>query len=219
MIKAIIFDLDGVLVDTEPLNKACLVEFLAALDKKHRALKHNLQGLNSRAYWSILKTEYELEPSLEELVSLWRARYLAYLESLDQIPVIPGIPALVDYFNEKHYHMAVASSANHKRIDLVLEKIKLNYSFLVIVHGDDVRHSKPAPDCFLLAAQRLAVQPSECVVIEDSTNGVRAAKAAGMLCIGYNGSSHNNDDLSQADILINDFTKLLQSLESGTLSF
>lgn len=219
MTKAIIFDLDGVLVDTEPLNKACLEEFLAELGKKHRVLKHNLQGLNSRAYWDILKTEYELEYPLEELVSRWRARYLAYLESLDQIPVIPGIPALVDYFAEKQYRMAVASSANHKRIDLVLEKIKLNYSFPVIVHGDDVTHSKPAPDCFLLAAQRLAVQPNTCVVIEDSTNGVRAAKAAGMLCIGYNGSSHNSDDLSQADILSNDFTKLLKSLKSGALSF
>jgi beta-phosphoglucomutase-like phosphatase (HAD superfamily) len=214
--QAVIFDLDGVIVDTEPLNKQCLREFLIDLGAKDpQPLSVNLQGLNSKAYWTALKTGYNLSQPLEELMVRWRETYLSFLAALDEIPIIPGIPELIDFLVSANYLLAIASAANAARIKLTLDKIKLEHSFSVIVDGDSYENSKPAPDCFLLAARRLSVSPEECIVIEDSTNGVGAAKAANMRCIGYAGSDHNDDDLSQADVIIKDFKSLTKSLAAG----
>lgn len=216
MIKAIIFDLDGVIVDTEPLNKQCARQFLIDLGVKDPPpLNVNLQGLNTKAYWTAIKAGYKLPQPVEELAARWRPTYLSFLENLDQIPVIPGIPELIDYLLKAKYRLAIASSANPVRVKLILEKVQLHHPFSVIVDGDSYKHSKPAPDCFLLAASRLGVTPDECIVIEDSTNGVEAAKAAHIRCIAYGGSDHNNDDLSQADVIIKDFRVLTRSLEAG----
>lgn len=216
MIEAVIFDLDGVIVDTEPLNKECSRQFLIDLGVKDpQPLGINLQGLNTKAYWTALKEGYNLKQSLEELTHLWRPTYLSFLAALDEIPVIPGIPELLEFLINEKYKLAVASSANPVRIKLILNKVGLEHPFTTIVDGDSYKHSKPAPDCFLLAADRLNLPPQVCIAIEDSTNGVGAAKAANMPCIGYAGSDHNNDDLSQADVIIKDFKSLVRSLEAG----
>ena len=86
-----------------------------------------------------------------------------------------------------------------------------------MVSGDDVEHSKPAPDIFLEAATRLGVKPKDCVVVEDANNGLRAAIAAGMKCIAYSGSTHNTDDLSAADVVVKDFKALTKALKTGEL--
>lgn len=216
MIKAIIFDLDGVIVDTEPLNKECARQFLIELGVKDpQPLSANLQGLNTQAYWIAMKEGYNLPQPLDELKSRWRPTYLSFLAARDHIPVIPGIPEFIDYLVQAKYQFAIASSANPKRIELILDKIQLKHLFSIIVDGDSYKNSKPAPDCFLLAAKRLGVAPEECIVIEDSINGVKAAKAAGMLCIGYGGSDHNQDDLTLADVIIKDFKNLTSDLEAG----
>jgi beta-phosphoglucomutase-like phosphatase (HAD superfamily) len=218
MIKAVIFDLDGVIVDTEPLNKQCVRQFLIDLGVKDpRPLNLNLQGLNAKAYWTTLKTGYKLSESVEELARRWKPTYLSFLAGLDEIPIISGIPELIDYLTVHNYKMAIASSANAMRVKLILDKVQLHHPFSVIVDGDSYERSKPAPDCFLLAAQRLAAAPQECIVIEDSTNGVAAAQAAKMTCVGYAGSDHNEDDLTQADIVIKNFKSLVRSLEAGKL--
>jgi beta-phosphoglucomutase len=216
MIKAVIFDLDGVIVDTEPLNKQCLPEFLATIGIINPpAPTGNIQGLNTKAYWAVIKQLYNIDMAVEELAKRWRLYYLSYLEALDHIPVIPGIPELIDYLTVKQYPLAIASSANPVRIKLILKKVDLAHQFPVIVDGDSYEHSKPAPDCFLLAAKRLNTAPGDCIVIEDSTNGVRAAIAANMPCIGYSGSDHNTDDLSEATIIVKDLKGLAQSLQAG----
>lgn len=216
MIKAIIFDLDGVIVDTEPLNKQCVRQFLIDLGVKNpQPLNVNLQGLNTKAYLTTIKAGYKLGESVQELSARWQPTYLSFLESLDQIPIIPGIPELIDYLLKAKYRLAIASSANPMRVKLILDKIQLQHPFSVIVDGDSYKHSKPAPDCFLLAASRLGVSPEECIVIEDSINGVGAAKAANIPCIAYAGSDHNDDDLSQADVVIKDFILLTRALEAG----
>jgi HAD superfamily hydrolase (TIGR01509 family) len=218
MIKAVIFDMDGVIVDTEPLNKLCLQEFLHTLGIANPpAPTGTIQGLNSKAYWTIIKKFYGLELPVEELAQRWRPYYLAYLASLEQLPTIPGVLELVAYLAANNYQTAIASSANPIRIKLILDKINLEHSFSIIVDGDSYKESKPAPDCFLLAAERLGIPREECIVIEDSTNGVRAAKAAQIRCVGYAGSDHNTDDLSEADVVITDFMSLIASLQSDDL--
>ena len=105
---------------------------------------------------------------------------------------------------ENKFKLAVASSAKRERIELVLNRFELTSYFDVIVSGYEVSNSKPHPDIFLKAAEKLKVDPKECIVIEDSANGIRAAKLANMFWIGYN-NPISNQDLSEADIIINDF--------------
>jgi len=215
-VTTVIFDLDGVIVDTEPLNKLCLIEFLKNMGiDDPPVFEQNVQGLNTKVYWTVIKEVCGLKESVDELSAKWRPAYLDYLNELDVIPVISGIPDLVDYLVEENYSIGIASSANPLRIALILEKTGLQKSFSTIVCGDDVLHSKPAPDIYLLAAERLSAKPEECIAIEDSTNGVHSGMAAGMNVIGYGGSAHNTDDLSDAHIIVNDFVKLTQSLRSG----
>jgi HAD superfamily hydrolase (TIGR01509 family) len=214
--EAVIFDLDGVIVDTEPLSKQHERDFLRGLGVKQlRKLDTNLQGLNARAYWAVLKDAYELDQSVEELVTLWRPSYVAYLDSLEQIPVIAGVEQLIQQLAISNYPLAIASSANPKRVTLILDKTDLKKYFSVIITGDDTSKSKPAPDTFLLAAKRLGVSPVDCLVIEDSTNGILAAKAAGMQCVAYAGSAHNSDDLSAADVIVTDFYEFARHLHQG----
>ena len=97
----------------------------------------------------------------------------------------------------------------------MFDKLGLKSEFEVIVSGDDVKVGKPAPDCYLLAAKKLGVKPKDCVVIEDATFGVRAAKAAGIKCLGFAGLPHNDEDLSEADVIIKDFHQLAHFVEAG----
>ncbi|MES2971911.1 MAG: HAD family phosphatase [Patescibacteria group bacterium] len=210
---AIIFDMDGVIVDTEPLCDLYEIEFLTRLGVNEPGEPPaNRHGLNSRAYWAPYKKEYGLKPTVDELIMLWRPGYLAYLDGLTEIPLIPGIKKLLDYLTRTDIKLALCSSANPKRVELILNKVSLKDYFPIIVHGDDVINSKPAPDSYLLAAARLNVPPSECLVIEDAANGIKAAIAAGMSCVAYAGSPHNTDDLSEAHVIIDDFDYFNRSL-------
>jgi len=204
--------MDGVIVDTEPLNAQHQHEFLARLGVEPKDLNTSIQGLNSQAIWSLYREEYSLEQDIDELITQARQSYLSFLETLDHIPEIPGASQFIEYLVSLRCRLAIASSANPKRIELILDKLRLRKYFQVIISGDSTPRSKPAPDMFLLAAEKLGARPSDCIVIEDATNGVQAAKAAGMICIGYAGSDHNTDDLSEADIIINDFTEITNQL-------
>lgn len=218
MMKAVIFDMDGVIVDSEPLHISHLHEFLIKIGvTKPQRFQGNLKGVNAHDTWTMLIEEFDLDHEISELVTESRQSYISYLESLPKLPSIPGAVDFIKYTHSKGYKLALASSAGPKRIELFLNKLKLQSYFQVIVSGDDVDRSKPAPDIFLLAAKNLKIKPCNCVVVEDAENGVRAALSAGMKCIAYGGSSHNTDNLSDADIVIKDFKVLIKALKYGTL--
>lgn len=216
--KAVIFDMDGVLVDSEPLYEQHLQAFLVKLGvSQPELLEVNLKGVSSRDTSKLLIETFRLEYEIEEFITISRKAYLEHLNSLEELPAIPGVTQFVKYLHKSGYSLALASSASARRIDLFLTKLGLKRYFPVIACGDDVERSKPAPDIFLLAAKKLGVKPQDCVVVEDARNGVQAAKAAGMKCIAYAGSEHNTDDLSEADAVIKDFAALTKSLKQHTL--
>ena len=103
---------------------------------------------------------------------------------------------------------AVASSTTKPIIEVILKKLKLYDLFNIIISGDEVENGKPAPDIFLQAAARLSVKPLECVVVEDSYNGVKAAKSAGMYCLGYHNPNSGCQNISDADKIINSFANI-----------
>jgi beta-phosphoglucomutase family hydrolase len=214
--NAIIFDMDGVIIDTEPLTSNHLKEHLkelgADLDKRPFVSR---PGMNSRMTWEILKVEYELEHEIDILINEGRSRFMTFMENLDELPIIDGVRELLTALHDAKYRIALASSANPKRVDFILDKLGIIDMFEVVVAGDDVKNGKPAPDCYLLAAKKLGVKPKDCVVIEDATFGVRAAKAAGMKCLGFAGLPHNDQDLSEADLIITDFHRLANYVKDG----
>ena len=104
--------------------------------------------------------------------------------------------------------MAVASSSFPEIIDIVLEKTDLRKYFQVIVSSEEARKSKPEPDVFLLAANKLGIKPQDCLVIEDSYNGIKAAQAAEMICVAYQGQGANPQSQKEADVIVKSYNKL-----------
>lgn len=211
MLKAVIFDMDGVLVDTEPLYEQHRIAYLKKIGhdlgseffETHRA---TLGGTTARRYWEFMSQHIKLEKTIEELIEHSRNDYLEFLMSLPNLAPNPGVVDLINRLSE--IPLAVASSASLRRIKTILQIFKIEDKFKIIVCGDDVSRSKPAPDIYLKAAELLKLDPKECVVIEDVTNGVKSAKAAGMKVVGYAGAPHNTQDLSKADLIINNFSEL-----------
>lgn len=211
MIKAVIFDMDGVIIDSEPLHQKIELVMFSDLGIKVPFEEHcTFVGTTTRNMCTKLKEKYGLKQTVDELVNMKDERYIDYLrknENNDVLPV-PGVLELIRELYDKGIKLAIGSSAPMREIELVLDTFKIRQLFDAIASGEEVPNSKPAPDTFLLAAQKLGVKPLDCLVIEDSDNGVRAAKNAGMKCIAYRNPHTKPQDLSFADVLVDDIRKI-----------
>ncbi len=207
MLKAVIFDMDGVIVDSEPLH--IKAERLLFAPFGVDVTDEELQSYMGRTPQILLKDiirKYELNTTLDELYP----RHKENLEKLyrDEVEPIPGALETIQTLRNGDIDLAIASSSDLLLISTVLNKFDLNDTFTSIVSGEEVKNVKPHPDIFLEAARRLGVKPKECVVVEDSHAGVRAAKTAGMTCIGFESPNSPNQDLDPADLVIDDLTDL-----------
>lgn len=205
--RAVIFDMDGVLADTEPIymeiNRDLLSELGITLPFE-RLLPY--VGIPARQMWSDLRTRFGLQQPLTELLRLEKDRQVQHLRGMNQIPEIPGVRELLEELRQMGIPMAVASSSSREIVELILSKATIRFFFTAVVSGQDVSQGKPAPDIFLKAAEALEVEPRNCVVIEDSPPGVGGAKNAGMLCVGFANAHSGNLDLSGADLILQDFS-------------
>jgi HAD superfamily hydrolase (TIGR01509 family) len=212
--KAVIFDLDGVLIDSEPLHALAdnqlLVESGIGVPETYF---DRFVGWTNKAMWEEIKKDYNIASSTEELMKLQLPLKLKLLHDGDYKPV-SGIIELLERIKKVEIPMAIASSSPLQFIQEVLEKIGLRNYFAICLSGEQVVLSKPEPDIFLKVAELLNVKPHECLVIEDSASGIIAAKRAGMRCIGYKNTNSGNQDLSKADLIVNkieeiDFTEMI----------
>lgn len=209
MIRAVIFDMDGVIIDSEPLHLKVEEDIFKKLGISITYEEHNtFIGTTSHYMWDRIKTDHNLTQALEELVELDRNTYLDFLNNTLDLEPIKGVKELIIDLNKNNIKLAVASSSPLNIIDRVLNLFELRNYFDYIVTGDYVSKSKPEPDIFLYAAKKLDVDPKECLVIEDSHNGVLAAKKANMKCIGYKNLNSGDQDLSKADLTINNFKNI-----------
>lgn len=201
--EAIIFDMDGVIVDSEPLHERAFCEVFLEMGygEDHGMEFTRYLGRSDRALWLDFIDRHHPAQSLEELLA-WKQNRLIEIVRREQ-PIFPAVPELLVRL-EPHYHLALASGSNHAVIDAVLEMKQLRRFFPVIVSVQDVGRGKPAPDVFLLAAERLAVAPECCCVIEDSPAGVAAALAAGMEVIAIT-NTLPRETLSRATAVVDDY--------------
>ncbi|MGH4117231.1 HAD family hydrolase [Clostridium sp.] len=210
MLKAVIFDMDGVIIDSEPIHMKLENETYKKLGIDVTGNEHlSFVGSTSHYMWKTLRNKYKLSQTLEELIEYDRNIYFKYLNSDEcEIILIEGVKELIEDLHENGVKLAIASSSPLNVIEAIVKKFQIEEYFEVFVTGDYVKKSKPEPDIFIFAAEKLRVSPENCVVIEDSHNGVLAAKKAGMKCVGINSDVEGRQDISMADLVINSFKEL-----------
>lgn len=207
-IEAAIFDMDGVLIDSEPLHFMSDITLLKRLNIETTKEYHNKYvGFSAPDKWREIKDEFNIQNSLQEILNMSVSTKLELLSRSDYDP-IDGIPELLEKLNIHNIPVAVASSSSGRFIKEVLKKIRVEKYIKTWVSGENLEKSKPEPDIFLKTAEVLQVNPRGCVVVEDSKNGVIAAKKAGMKCIGFVNVNSGNQDLSKADIIVDKITKI-----------
>lgn len=185
-IKAVIFDVDGLLIDSEPYWKKTTETFFAKHNKPFKQEVHQyLHGRGLRDTIEYFKREHGFVGDTDELIAKRREMLYEYL--LPNVTLMEGAEKLIRSLHKEGLPLAIATSGHTRdRTKLLLQKLGLEDIFSVLVSGDDVTNAKPAPDIFLLAAQLLGVDPRQCLVLEDAPNGVLAGKAAGMVVYGVN---------------------------------
>lgn len=202
MKTSLIFDMDGVIVDSEYIFLSTKTQML--LDRgidTNEAYQYQFMGTTFDDMWTTMKKECQLEDSVEALIAEMNHRRQAMLER-DGVKVITGAAQLIKHLHAKGYRLAVASSSPKADIIRNLTVLGLLDCFEVLVSGEEVTHSKPAPDIFLKAAELLRVNPKTCLVIEDTKHGSQAAKAAQMTCIGFANPDYPLQDLSACDSIV-----------------
>jgi len=209
MIQTVIFDLDGVIIDSEPVHFRLEKKMFEELQIEVSSEEHNsFVGMSSENMWKKIVTQHKLSYQVEALV---QKKYALYIDDLINTPDLYPIPHVVELIKElykNNFKLLIASSSPLEVIDAVIEKFVLSNYFIGIVSGTQFTHSKPHPEIFLSAANLANSKLHECVVIEDSENGVTAAKAAGMKCIGFVNPNSGNQNLNKADVIIESFEKV-----------
>jgi len=196
--QAVIFDMDGVLVDSEPFGFEAMRRMVARYGLGYSE-EENAEFLGRTTLDScrILKARHGLPDSAETLADFYIEGMLAQIEE-GPVPM-PGVPDVLERVRAGGYLLALASSAELRVIHANLTALALGPLFEAVVSGTQVARGKPAPDVFLAAADRLAVPPALCLVVEDSRNGLLAAKAAGMRCAVVPCAHTRHQDFREAD--------------------
>ena len=205
----IIFDMDGVLLDSEPMHQEIIYEtFQLEGIPFDKAYIQTLTGMSAFPMWEKVKRDAQRSESVEELIKFHRDYFFKRLPEV-KVPLVPHVKDVLEKFKNEGKHLSLASSSGRKLIDIFTQQTNIAHYFEVIMSGDDVKYSKPNPEIFLKVAQWYGLPATQFTVIEDSTNGVKAAKSAGMQSVGFQNPLSGGQDLSQADSVIHSMQELL----------
>ncbi|MFW5787067.1 MAG: HAD family hydrolase [Bacillota bacterium] len=205
IIEAVIFDMDGVIIDSEPLhyevNQEIFEELKINIDKKEYS---RYIGVSNTEMWKDIIKRYKLNYSLKELVEIQKQKNLQHLKQ-GKLNTVPGVNKLIKNLHNRNIKLALASSSPPELIETALKLFNLGKYFSVIESGENVKNGKPEPDIFLKTASLLNINKNNIIIIEDSHNGVLAANKAGIKCVGFKNENSGNQDLSKADFIIDNF--------------
>jgi HAD superfamily hydrolase (TIGR01509 family) len=202
MIKAVLFDFDGVIVKSEEIHRRTFVELMNMEIPSERWFRE-FAGTGSRKIFRKLLDEKGDEKDVNGLVEERRGMFNGYVEQ-GKINEMPGLTAFLDLLGEKGIKTAIVSGGHRGYIEKILSMMGISDRFQYVVSADDIPYRKPDPKPFLLAAEELGVKPEECLVVEDSYSGCQAARAAGMKLVWMR--PHPAMNAPDCDIAIDDFT-------------
>jgi HAD superfamily hydrolase (TIGR01509 family) len=210
-IDAVIFDMDGVLVDSEPLGLEAMRRVMA----RHGVLytesdNEQFLGVTTGESCRVLKARHRLAAAERDLARQYLEHLLALIRERPR--PMPGVPDVLARLRAAGYRLALASSAEPEVIAANVASIDLAPFFEAMVSGGEVVRGKPAPDVFVETARRLGLAPAACLVVEDSRNGLLAAKAAGMSCAVVPCAATRHQDFSEADHRLRALADLLSLL-------
>lgn len=213
MIQAVIFDLDGVISDTQKIKTQTSVDLIFdkyGVEMTHEDYEERYSGMKTKQIFKDIFNRFDIEDDLNSFIE---QRIVILNQSIEkEVPLVPGSIELIDYFKSKNLSLGLASGGMRYWVDLVLKKLNIRSKFDAVAYSDEVEVAKPDPEIYELAAEKLRIEPQYCLVIEDAKNGMVAAKSAGMKCIGL--VENTQDKSYPADILISslkdfDFSKVL----------
>lgn len=220
MLRAVIFDMDGLMVDTELLHhesfKKTLERYGVRPIPNAQGVIH-ISGISAEANWERFRRLYEFDVDATELTKI---KHEIHLELLHEgVEAMPGLLELLEDLKKSGYKIAIASSSVRKQINLIVDHLGIADFFDVITSGEEVANGKPAPDIFLKAAHRLNVEPHECIVLEDASKGIQAAKAAGMYAVAVPNEFTQSESFGIADVIVPSLSRVnsdvLAPLQSG----
>lgn len=201
MIRAVIFDMDGLMIDSEPLAIQAWQTTVGRLGRViGETVLTRMFGLREIECAAMLQAELSLPVTVQALL---HQRNEIFLNSLPgRLKAMPGLRELLAELQARRLRCAIATSGERHYVTVVMRELSLDGVFETIVVAEDVTRGKPAPQVYLLAARRLGLPPADCLVLEDAPNGVIAAKAAGMTCVAVPNEFTRQLDLSAADTVL-----------------
>ena len=209
MIKTVIFDMDGVIVDTEPVHHyAYNIHFRQLNIDISPEMYASFTGNSTKNIFERLKAQFNLPDAVNSLVETKRNLFNDAFDSKEDLYLLDGVEDLIKDLHSNGMQLILASSSATVTINRIFNRFKLHKYFTHIVSGEDFPKSKPHPAIFLKAAELAQTPVENCIVIEDSTNGIMAANAAGIYCVGYDSFHSKMQDYSLANMVISNFREL-----------
>ncbi|MDB5178835.1 MAG: HAD-superfamily hydrolase, subfamily variant 3 [Patescibacteria group bacterium] len=212
-IKAVIYDVDGTMVDSEPLHVKAWDESLrrqgAGLGQLSESFRATMAGKKPIAIATGMVEELGLPISAEVLLQDKSTIFMSLVRT--SLKGMPGVVESIKRFHESGLILAIGTSLDRRYLDIVLSTLKVDGFFKVIVTGNEIKHGKPHPETYQTVARRLGLNPQECVVLEDAKSGIQSAKAAGCYCLAIKNPNALPQDTSEAD-------KVLPTLDNISIS-
>lgn len=212
-IKCVIFDMDGVIIDSEFIHKKAYYETFESLGLEvSEELYKTLTGSSTINVFQNLIAHFNLSEDPHRLVTEKRKRFISYFENDPSLHLVNGVEHIIQYFHVKGLTLVLASSASMPNINRVFKRFHLDQYFTAKISGADLTLSKPHPEIFEKAAMLGKTQRKNCIIIEDSDNGIQAANDAGIFVFGYRNPMSADQTLENADAVISDFEELKKYL-------